>query len=289
MDALAAAHRYFAAWNARDPEAIAASFAPGGVYRDPNLPDGADAHGTAQYAAGLFEAFPDLRFELRSESATGEDAVAAQWLMCGTNTGPFRGLPPTGREIALPGADFIRVHEDRIASVDGYFDSRTLVEQLGLDVIVQPPALGPFAFGVSTYLTSGKGTEPGAFAITALERRTDEERDRIRELGRSIGPELCDLPGFIAMLTANVGTRHLTITAWEDVESVRGLRQSAAHRDAMQAFFGPELAAGGQTGVWAPERLNGMWVRCASCGEMVKAAEGSCECGATLPEAPAWW
>jgi hypothetical protein len=38
VDALTAAHRYFDAWNANDPGALVASFAPGGVYRDPNVP-----------------------------------------------------------------------------------------------------------------------------------------------------------------------------------------------------------------------------------------------------------
>ena len=45
MDPLAVAQRYFDAWNARDPEAIAAAFAPGGTYSDPNVPDGLDPAG----------------------------------------------------------------------------------------------------------------------------------------------------------------------------------------------------------------------------------------------------
>lgn len=289
MDAPAAAQRYFDAWNAHDSEALAASFAPGGVYRDPNVPQGLDATGTAEYAAGLVASFPDLAFELVSTGLTGDGLVAAQWVMRGTNTGPFRGLPPTGREVALPGADFIRADGEGVHSVDGYFAPGTLVEQLGLDVIVQPRELGPFRFGTSTHVTTGKGTQPGAISLTVLEVHDEAERQRVRAMSRDTLKEMLGMPGFISAFTGVAGTRMLTVTAWEDVESVGQMRGSEAHRGAMQVFFGPEFAAGGQTGVWVPERLNGMWVRCGACGEMVKAGGDGCgSCGERLSEAPAW-
>jgi steroid delta-isomerase-like uncharacterized protein len=106
VEPLAIAQRYFDAWNARDPNAIAASFSPGGTYRDPNVPAGVGAEGTAEYASGLFAAFPDLSFDLAGTGLTADGTVAAQWVMRGTNTQPFLGLPPTNRAIALPGADF---------------------------------------------------------------------------------------------------------------------------------------------------------------------------------------
>ena len=77
---------------------------------------------TGAYAAGLVASFPDLRFELVSAALTADDSVAAQWVMRGTNTGSFAGLPPTGREVALAGADFIRCGPDGIVAVEGYFD-----------------------------------------------------------------------------------------------------------------------------------------------------------------------
>ena len=58
----------------------------------------------------------------------------------------------------------------------------------------------------------------------------------------------------------------------------------------MEKFFGPELAAGAQTGVWAPHHLNGLWVRCPGCGEMVRPTDGNaCRCGAELPASPRWF
>ena len=57
------------------------------------------------------------------------------------------GLPPTGKSVTVAGADFIRVAGGKIQTVDGYFDSRAVPEQLGLQVLVQPKEIGPFAFG----------------------------------------------------------------------------------------------------------------------------------------------
>ena len=70
---------------------------------------------TADYARGLWDAFPDLTFEIISKAQTGPESVAAQWVMRGTNTGSLQGLPPTGRSVEVPGADFIEIEETRYA------------------------------------------------------------------------------------------------------------------------------------------------------------------------------
>src|SRR5262249_54737878 len=150
-----------------DAEAIAATFAPGGTYTDPTVAD-LDAEATGAYALSLVAAFPDLRFDLVTTAETDDGGVAAQWVMRGTSTEPFMGLPPTGREIALPGADFMTFDGDGIATVTGYFDSGKLPRDLGLDVIVQPSAIGPWRLGVSSRLVARGDVEPGAFSLTVL-------------------------------------------------------------------------------------------------------------------------
>lgn len=40
MDAVDVAQGYFDAWNRRDADAIVATFAEGGTYSDPNVPEG---------------------------------------------------------------------------------------------------------------------------------------------------------------------------------------------------------------------------------------------------------
>ena len=288
MDASAVADRYFDAWNRRDPEAIAAVFEDGGTYTDPVVPDGIGPAATAGYAGGLFAAFPDLAFEVESAGTRPDGSVAGQWIMTGTNTGPFRGLPPTGRAVRLPGADVITVAGDRVRSVVGYFDTAVLPRQLGMQVVVQPERVGPYEFGVSTYV-SASAAEPGAVSLTVLEARSPEEVEDIRGHSRAIVADLLGEPGFISWLGVVVGDRMFTITAWEGPDDPAVLRENPAHAEAMRLFFGPELARGGQTGVWAPHRLNGMWARCDACGRMVQAdADGRCACGAVLSQ-PRYW
>lgn len=132
MELLQVAQRYFDTWNRRDPAAIGATFADGGTYNDPAAGQRLTGEALADYARRLFTAFPDLAFEIVSIAPAGERMVAAQWLMRGTHTGPLAGGPPTGRSIALPGADFIVVEGDKILAVQGYFDQLTFLAQLGL-------------------------------------------------------------------------------------------------------------------------------------------------------------
>ncbi len=81
--------------------------------------------------------------------------------MKGTNHGSKMGLPPTGKPLAVPGADFFRMKVGLIQSVTGYFDSRAVPTQLGLDVIVQPNQIGPFKFGISSMVQTARRRSPG--------------------------------------------------------------------------------------------------------------------------------
>jgi steroid delta-isomerase-like uncharacterized protein len=289
MDARDVAQRWFDAWNSRDLEAIAAVMADDGTYADPMVPDGLGPQETAGYAGGLFAAFPDLGFTVEGEGRCGEGTVLAEWRMRGTNGGSFNGLPPTGRAIDLPGADVIRVEGDRIRSVRGYFDSAVVPRQLGLQVVVQPDAVGPFRFGVVGQVSTA-GTRPGAVSLTVLEARTPEQQAEVRDRSRDVVLDVMGEPGFISWLGVVVGERMYTITAWETPEAAEALRRSPAHREAMDRFLRGDLAAGGQTGVWAPHRLNGLWGRCGSCGRMGRPEEEeTCPCGAASVVAVPYW
>ena len=285
------AGRYFDAWNRRDPAAVLATMAPAGTYADPGTGGPLTGDAFVAYMQRLFSAFPDLSFEIVSAGQAADDLVAAQWLMRGTNTGSMYGLPPTGKSVELEGADFIRVTDDRIRSVEGYFDSGVIPRQLGLQVVVQPTSIGPFSFGVATRAWNGSTTRPGAFSITALQARSPEDADGVRELSRAIATEMLSMNGFIGFLGVTVGDRLLTISAWEDAAHPRQLMKGGRHAEAMKKFFGPELGGGGYTAVFVPDRVNTMWVRCPSCQAMVDyaAKQGSCGCGATLPRAIAYW
>jgi steroid delta-isomerase-like uncharacterized protein len=285
------AQRYFEAWNQHDAGAIMATFAEGGTYADPATRGPLTGAVIGAYAQALWDAFPDLSFEIVSVTENASGLVSAEWLMKGANTGPFNGLPPTGATVALSGADFVRVAADKIQSVQGYFDSGALPRALGLDVIVQPKAVGPFGFGTSTRVSTGNTATPGAFSITWLEARTDEERQQVRESARKIALEMLAMPGFISWVGATIGDRMMTITAWETADAMTPLMKGGEHRSAVGRFFSPELSRGAATGVWIPARLNPRWVRCTACSKMVDSEKtgGKCGCGAALPGPLAYW
>jgi steroid delta-isomerase-like uncharacterized protein len=288
---LQVAQRYFDAWNQHDANAIVDTFIDNGTYSDPTTGGPLSGVAIGAYAAGLWAAFPDLAFEIVSVAQGDAGLVSAEWLMKGTNTASFAGLPPTGRAVALPGADFIRVEGDKICSVQGYFDAGTLPRELGLDIIVQPKTIGPFSFGTSNRASSGKTSIPGAFSITWLETRSPEEQQKVAESSQKIVSEMLGMPGFIGWVGATIGDRMMTITAWETPEAPAQMLKGGEHRSVVGRFYSPELGSSGGTSVWVPARLNPRRLRCNACSKMADAekAQGKCECGAVLPDLPAYW
>jgi steroid delta-isomerase-like uncharacterized protein len=282
------ASQYFDAWNARDAGAIVRTFAVGGTYCDPTTgPLSGDAIGAN--AKRLWSAFPDLTFEITSLAEVGVGRVLAEWIMKGTNSGVFQGLPATGRPVSLPGVDVIEIGADGIGAVTGYFDSRAIAEQLGLQVLIQPFSVGPFAFGNSTAVQSGKKTKPGAFAITTI-WNSDDQTEHIRALTRATATEMLTMDGFIGVSVFRIGGRGVTISAWEQPEHVKQLRRGGAHGEAMRRFW-QELGDAAYTSVWIPDHINPLWVRCGACHKMKdhEAHSGVCSCGQPLPEAPSYF
>lgn len=124
---------YFSAWNAHDPDGVAAALTEGGTYTDPTVIGSPLAREQiAEHARALFTAFPHLTIEVLSTQRAADGTEVARWLMRGTNTGPLHGQFPTGRCVALAGVDVITVTDGKIGSVQGYFDRQGMAEQLGL-------------------------------------------------------------------------------------------------------------------------------------------------------------
>lgn len=283
--------QYFDSWNQRDAGAVLATFAADGTYCDPASGGRLRGEALKGYMNGLWAAFPDLSFEIASAGAAGPDLVAAQWIMRGTNTGSMMGLPPTGKSVTVSGADFIRVAGGKIQTVDGYFDSRAVPDQLGMQVLVQPKEIGPFAFGNATRVWGGKSVQPGAFSITVLEARSPDDIEAVQGQSQGIVQEMLAMNGFLGWVGVTVGNRMMTVSAWESAKDPRQLLAGGRHAGAMKAFFGTELAAGGFTSVWVPDRINTRWVRCGACSRMTdhERSAGTCSCGTKLPEPLPYW
>jgi steroid delta-isomerase-like uncharacterized protein len=284
------AQRYMDAWNTRSPAAITGMFLDGGTYIDPVSGGPLTGSAIGSFAQGLFASFPDLSFEVNSIRETNS-AVILEWTMRGTNTGSLRGLPPTGARIAQPGIDVIQVSGDKVTSVRGYFDRQTMLEQLGLQIVVQPHQVGPIDFGVSTRVRSGDNATPKAFSLTMVDARSDEEVQEIRTYSRRIMLGMPALPGFLSFLGVVVGRRLYTVSAWTGPEEAHSVMRDEAHRQASSEFHRGKLGTAFHSSIWIPHHMSARWVRCPSCGRMSGAQDdrSKCACGAALPELPAFW
>lgn len=282
--------RYADAWNARDPARVAATFREGGTYEDPYTGKPLGAEALAGYAAGLFAGFPDLEFEVVSNRESGPGDVVFAWTMRGTNRGSLRGLPPTGSRIALPGVDLIKVRADGIERVQGFFDRQTMMEQLGLQVVTQPQAVGPVRFGVCTQVRSGSQAPPGAVALTMIDARSDAEVQQIRDASRRIMVALVGMPGFLSFQGAVVGRRLTTVTLWESREAARQVMREGNHKQASADMLGGSIGGAFHSSVWGLEHMGELWLRCEGCGGLRDARTATvCQCGAPVEQRPAFW
>ncbi len=130
--------RFIAAIEQRDADAYAALFAEDAVAQHPLVPD--PIRGRDQIRAGeqaLYDAFSDVRVELRS-LLSSRDCCAMEVVLQATNSGPLdlgdpQPVPATGRTIELPAVWWCEIDDDGlIAAARDYFDTATLLAQLGL-------------------------------------------------------------------------------------------------------------------------------------------------------------
>lgn len=115
-----------------DLDACLATFAPDGMYVSASTGQTFSGSAIKDLFGEYFTGFPDLTCETVAVHAISDDLAVWRWVVRGTNTGPFRGQPPTGRSVILHGCDFIAVREGKLQRVDGYVDRLGLLQQLGL-------------------------------------------------------------------------------------------------------------------------------------------------------------
>jgi steroid delta-isomerase-like uncharacterized protein len=75
-------------------------------------------------------AFPDQRHENARFHVT-DDAVIVEFDLLGTNLGEFYGMPPTGKVFRVPIIAVFFFDGERITNERIYFDSASLVTQIG--------------------------------------------------------------------------------------------------------------------------------------------------------------
>jgi predicted ester cyclase len=140
-EAAKVARTYFGAIAARDPEAAAASYAPGAVDRLVGMTELRAPDGVRDWFGRLFAAVPDFSIEILDLVSEGEQA-AVRWRSRGTfdGTGSFEGVSPTGATLEVEGFDLLTVRDGRIVSNQAYVNGLDLARQMGV-----MPAAGSLA------------------------------------------------------------------------------------------------------------------------------------------------
>jgi steroid delta-isomerase-like uncharacterized protein len=90
-----------------------------------------DLDGHKQYSDAMTGAFPDLERTIDDLLADG-DKVIARWSATGTNTGPFNGMPPSGKFARSSGITIFRIADGRIAEEWSESDMLGLLTQIGV-------------------------------------------------------------------------------------------------------------------------------------------------------------
>lgn len=106
-----------------DPDVVEHAAVPAG------LPAG--LAGVKQYAAAFRTGFPDLDVRVERYLEQGDTACVVSRLT-GTQTGPFQGAPPSGREIDAMSCDVVRVEGGKVVEHWGFSDDLGIAIQLGL-------------------------------------------------------------------------------------------------------------------------------------------------------------
>src|SRR6266540_6658260 len=138
----AAARRWIDAFNARDDDAEAAARTADYIAHAPDSIQTAvlDSDAWVEFLGVFLGGFPDLQLEVLDSSAD-EGMVAQRIQFTGTHTGPFRGLPPTNRQVRFSGLEINRMANGKVAEHWFQLDSVTLFAQLGLRVVPGPRLL----------------------------------------------------------------------------------------------------------------------------------------------------
>jgi len=136
IEALTAAiGRYNDAWNAQDLGAIMAMHAPDMVFANHTAGETAEGEAVRGHIAGIFEAWPDMRFETR-RLYVREGVVTQEWTATATHSRPMRRgeieVPASGKTVSWDGIDVIPFEDGLIKRKDVYSDSVSILRQVGL-------------------------------------------------------------------------------------------------------------------------------------------------------------
>ena len=119
------------AWSTHNINLIDEVFTENGIYED--VAAGTINHGREEIKNGLkenFVAVPDFKIEL-IDWFSSKNMLASQWIMSGTQTGDYPGLPATGKSFSVRGASIAVIKNGKFERWTDYYDLYLFLKQLG--------------------------------------------------------------------------------------------------------------------------------------------------------------
>ena len=123
--------KHISAWSTHNVDLIDEVFSENGIYED--VPFETVAHGREEIKNGLkenFAAVPDFKIEL-IDWFSSKNMLACQWIMSGTQTGDYPGLPATGKSFSVRCASIAIIKDGKFERWTDYYDGYTFLKQLG--------------------------------------------------------------------------------------------------------------------------------------------------------------
>jgi hypothetical protein len=250
--------------NAHDADQLGRLFFTQATYEDPMtripvLPY--DIGAVVELVAALL---PDFRFEVLSKVTSGQTGVV-EWRLTGGNTKPWKpGIEATGKMVHLQGVEVFEGGSE-FRRVKRYFDQKSMIEQIGMQVVVEPYQQGKATYGYSKRVASGNLSVPAVVGLTWINFRDQSELNHIRTHSARIIQNFLEEPGFISIVTGAAADRAFTVTAWDSEEALyRALAKNHSH--VKHDFRTGDLSPGVRTSIRKPQQINRLWSRCLACG-----------------------
>jgi steroid delta-isomerase-like uncharacterized protein len=130
---LAVVEEHVSCENAHDLPGIMATFGQRAWYGDEPWSEHHEGRVAVRgYYEDLLTSLPDLHIGI-TRCLAAEEGVALEVQISGTQLGPWRGLPPTGRPVKFPLCGIFSFDEDgKLAGERIYYDRGSVLHQVGL-------------------------------------------------------------------------------------------------------------------------------------------------------------
>jgi steroid delta-isomerase-like uncharacterized protein len=123
--------RRTAAWNDRDPAALATGYAEGAIVTSPMFPRAEGREAIENSFATLFRVFPEWEITFEGNCITGNRAMQLGTVRA-TQRGEFMGIPGNGRKVTFDCVIVLDFEEDLIVRDRRIYDFTGLLMQLGV-------------------------------------------------------------------------------------------------------------------------------------------------------------